>query len=227
MATTPRESGSAGRRALPKLCASTASPPGPAPSEHPTPNCGLLKFAGSANLTVEQVNRRRSEFLTTYGLNVVSIRPEAGAVTIGIARPTRQVIRTEEVWSRWQPTSEWGNHDLLIGVRKMTGEPCTWPQAPATLRTRSLPARREAVSPSSCRTSSLPSRRKHARAGTNRPHRPETGGRLLCLRGPPPLRRPAHCRTGGRILASNGAGGGDGRPLRPTAGGEGSEPRCL
>ena len=51
-----------------------------------TPNCGLLRFAGSANLTVEQVNRRRSELLTTYGLNVVSVRPEAGAVTIGVAR---------------------------------------------------------------------------------------------------------------------------------------------
>jgi S-DNA-T family DNA segregation ATPase FtsK/SpoIIIE len=87
-----------------------------------TPNCGLLKFAGSANLTVEQVNRRRSELLTTYGLNVVSIRPEAGAVTIGVARPTREVIRTEEVWSRWQPTSEWGNQDLLIGVREDDGE---------------------------------------------------------------------------------------------------------
>ena len=87
-----------------------------------TPNCGLLKFAGSANLTVEQVNRRRSELLTTYGLNVVSIRPEAGAVTIGVARPSREVIRTEEVWSRWQPTSEWGNQDLLIGVREDDGE---------------------------------------------------------------------------------------------------------
>ena len=87
-----------------------------------TPNCGLLKFAGSANLTVEQVNRRRSELLTTYGLNVVSIRPEAGAVTIGVARPTREVIRTEEVWSRWQPTSVWGNHELLIGVREDDGE---------------------------------------------------------------------------------------------------------
>ena len=87
-----------------------------------TPNCGLLKFAGSANLTVEQVNRRRSELLTTYGLNVVSVRPEAGAVTIGVARPTREIIRTEEVWSRWQPTNEWGNRDLLIGVREDDGE---------------------------------------------------------------------------------------------------------
>ena len=34
-----------------------------------TPNAGLLKFAGSSNLTVEQVLKRRSEFLTTHGIN--------------------------------------------------------------------------------------------------------------------------------------------------------------
>jgi S-DNA-T family DNA segregation ATPase FtsK/SpoIIIE len=87
-----------------------------------TPNCGLLKFAGSANLTVEQVNKRRSELLTTYGLNVVSVRPEPGAVTVAIERPTRELIRTAEVWSRWRPESEWGNQELLIGVREDDGE---------------------------------------------------------------------------------------------------------
>lgn len=87
-----------------------------------TPNCGLFKFAGSANLTVEQVNKRRSELLTTYGLNVVSVRPEAGAVTIAVARPARELIRTEEVWSRWHPAGAWGNQELLIGVREDDGE---------------------------------------------------------------------------------------------------------
>jgi S-DNA-T family DNA segregation ATPase FtsK/SpoIIIE len=87
-----------------------------------TPNCALLKFAGSANLTVEQLNRRRSELLTTYGLNVISVRPEPGAVTAAVARPTREVIRTEEVWSRWQPSGEWGNEELLVGVREDDGK---------------------------------------------------------------------------------------------------------
>ena len=52
-----------------------------------TPNAALLKFQGSANLTVEQVMRRRSEFLTTHKLNVISIRAEPGVVAIAIARP--------------------------------------------------------------------------------------------------------------------------------------------
>lgn len=86
-----------------------------------TPNCVLLKFAGSANLTVEQVNRRRSELLTTYGLPVAAVRPEPGAVTIAIARPTREVVHTEGVWPRWRPTGPWGNQDLLVGIREDDG----------------------------------------------------------------------------------------------------------
>jgi S-DNA-T family DNA segregation ATPase FtsK/SpoIIIE len=87
-----------------------------------TPNCALIKFAGSSNLTVEQVNRRRSELLTTYGLNVVAIRPEPGLVSLSIARPERRVIPTPDAWARWQPAAGWGNRSLLIGVREDDGE---------------------------------------------------------------------------------------------------------
>jgi S-DNA-T family DNA segregation ATPase FtsK/SpoIIIE len=87
-----------------------------------TPNSALLRFAGSANLTVDQVTRKRSELLTTFGLNVISIRPEPGAVVLAVERPTRKVIGIEELWARWQPeTSGWGNQDLLIGVRENDG----------------------------------------------------------------------------------------------------------
>ena len=47
-----------------------------------TPNAGLIKFVGSNNLTVEQVLKRRSELLTTYGLNVISVTPEPGTVLL-------------------------------------------------------------------------------------------------------------------------------------------------
>ena len=87
-----------------------------------TPNCALIKFAGSSNLTVEQVSRKRSELLTTYGLNVVAIRPEPGLVSISVERPKRRVIQTPELWARWQPTSGWGNRSLLIGVKEDDGE---------------------------------------------------------------------------------------------------------
>ena len=87
-----------------------------------TPNSALLKFAGSANMTVDQVLRRRSELLTTFGLNVISVRPEPGAVVVAVERPEREVVNIQQLWSLWRPAStEWGNQDILIGVRENDG----------------------------------------------------------------------------------------------------------
>ncbi|MDP2322438.1 MAG: FtsK/SpoIIIE domain-containing protein, partial [Gammaproteobacteria bacterium] len=87
-----------------------------------TPNAVLLKFQGATNLTVEQILKRRSEFLTTHGLNIISVRPEAGAVSVAVARPNRQVLRMLDVWSRWQPETTHGNVKLLIGVQEETSD---------------------------------------------------------------------------------------------------------
>lgn len=86
-----------------------------------TPNAALLKFAGSANLTVDQLTKRRSEFLTTHGLSIISIRPEPGVISLAIERPQRQIIHMRDLWSRWRPDSTNGNQDLLIGVREDDG----------------------------------------------------------------------------------------------------------
>jgi DNA segregation ATPase FtsK/SpoIIIE, S-DNA-T family len=83
-----------------------------------TPNAALLKFQGSANLTIEQVLRRRSEFLTTHKLDVISVRGEPGVVVITIARPSRRVLHLQEVWKRWSPDCSSGNHNLLIAVKE-------------------------------------------------------------------------------------------------------------
>jgi S-DNA-T family DNA segregation ATPase FtsK/SpoIIIE len=88
-----------------------------------TPNAALLKFQGSATLTVEQVLKRRSEFLTTHGLNVISVRAEPGVVSIAIARPNRRVLHLADVWKKWNPSCIHGNHDLLIGVREEDSSP--------------------------------------------------------------------------------------------------------
>ena len=88
-----------------------------------TPNAALLKFQGSANLTVEQVLKRRSEFLTTHALNVISVRAEPGVVAIAIARPNRRVLHLPDVWKQWNPNCTHGNHDLLIAVREEDSSP--------------------------------------------------------------------------------------------------------
>ena len=86
-----------------------------------TPNAALLKFQGSANLTVEQVLKRRSEFLTTHRLNLVSVRPEPGVVSIAVARTNRRMLQLDECWQRWKPACSAGNTDLLIGLREEDG----------------------------------------------------------------------------------------------------------
>ena len=88
-----------------------------------TPNAALLKFQGSANLTVEQVLKRRSEFLTTHGLNLISVRAEAGVVALAIARPNRRVLHLPDVWKRWNPNCTRGNYDLLIAVKEEDSSP--------------------------------------------------------------------------------------------------------
>jgi DNA segregation ATPase FtsK/SpoIIIE, S-DNA-T family len=87
-----------------------------------TPNSALLRFAGSANLTVEQVLKRRSEFLTTHGINIISVSPAPGLVCIAVERPHRQLVRIQDVWKRWTPNSVLGNQELLIGIREDNGE---------------------------------------------------------------------------------------------------------
>ncbi len=88
-----------------------------------TPNAALLKFHGSANLTVEQVNKKRSEFLTTHGLNIISVKAEPGVVSIAIARPKRRVLMLAEVWKNWHPKQNGGNVELLLGLKEDDGQP--------------------------------------------------------------------------------------------------------
>ncbi|MHA3771867.1 FtsK/SpoIIIE domain-containing protein [Verrucomicrobiota bacterium sgz303538] len=88
-----------------------------------TPNAALLKFQGSSNLTVEQVLKRRSEFLTTHGLNVISVRAEPGVIAISIARPQRRILSLPEVWQGWNPDCSHGNQTLLIGVKEEDSSP--------------------------------------------------------------------------------------------------------
>ena len=86
-----------------------------------TSNVALLKFAGSKHLTVEQVNKRRLEFLTTHGLNIISVQPGPGTVSIGIARPKREIVDLASVWKRWSPERTTGTQEIAIAIREDDG----------------------------------------------------------------------------------------------------------
>lgn len=88
-----------------------------------TPNAAIIRFQGASNMTVELVLKRRSEFLTTHGLDVISARGEPGAVAVYIARPARQVLHTLDVWKTWAPDTTRGNHQLLVAVKEDDSQP--------------------------------------------------------------------------------------------------------
>ncbi|MER9977745.1 FtsK/SpoIIIE domain-containing protein [Mesorhizobium sp. M0085] len=88
-----------------------------------TPNAAILRFSGSANITVEQVLKRRSELLTSHKLDIISVRPEPGAIAIYVARAERQVVDIQSLWQRWNPTaSTTGAQNILVGVREDDNE---------------------------------------------------------------------------------------------------------
>lgn len=88
-----------------------------------TPNAAIIRFQGASNMTVELVLKRRSEFLTTHALNVISARGEPGAVAVYVARSSRQVLRTLDVWKTWLPDTTRGNHKLLVAVKEDDSQP--------------------------------------------------------------------------------------------------------
>lgn len=101
-----------------------------------TPNCALLKFEGSGNLTVNDVKKRQEEFLTSHGLNITSVKAEAGVVSISIARDKREALHLSKVWKQWDIDRSSFNSRLLIGIKEEDGSPLFFsPQenAPHTL----------------------------------------------------------------------------------------------
>ncbi len=90
-----------------------------------TPNTALIRLQGSDRLTVKDIEQRRSQFLTTHGLNIVSTAARPGEVVLSVARPQREVIL---LWDVWRATprsarSEKANLSLLIGIKELDGEP--------------------------------------------------------------------------------------------------------
>ena len=101
-----------------------------------TPNCAILKFEGSGNLTVNDVKKRQEEFLTSHGLNITSVKAEAGIVSISIARQKRETLYLSKVWKQWTTDQSIFNSKLLIGIKEEDGSPLFFsPQenAPHTL----------------------------------------------------------------------------------------------
>lgn len=88
-----------------------------------TPNAALIRLRGSDRLTVAGVEAKRTQLLTTHGLQIINIAAMPGEVLILIARPNRQVISLAEVWTRRALNRIAGvNLSLVVGIKEVDGE---------------------------------------------------------------------------------------------------------
>lgn len=88
-----------------------------------TPNAALIRLRGSDRLTVAGLEAKRTQLLTTHGLQIINIAAMPGEVLILIARPNRQVISLAEVWARRTLNRIAGvNLSLVVGIKEVDGE---------------------------------------------------------------------------------------------------------
>jgi S-DNA-T family DNA segregation ATPase FtsK/SpoIIIE len=90
-----------------------------------TPNAALVRLQGSDRLQVKDIDSRRSQLLTSHGLNVISVSARPLEIVVSIERPQREVVSLWNVWKsigRSGPTGEL-NLRLLVGLREIDGEP--------------------------------------------------------------------------------------------------------
>lgn len=88
-----------------------------------TPNAALIRLRGSDRLTVAGLEAKRTQLLTTHGLQIINIAAMPGEILILIARPNRQVISLAEVWARRELNRIADiNLSLVVGIKEVDGE---------------------------------------------------------------------------------------------------------
>jgi len=92
-------------------------------SQRLTPNAALIRLRGSDRLTVAGLEAKRTQLLTTHGLQIINIAAMPGEVLLLVARPNRQVISLAEVWARRALNRIAGvNLSLVVGIKEVDGE---------------------------------------------------------------------------------------------------------
>ena len=89
-----------------------------------TPNAVRIRFRGSDDMTVNKVERRRQELLTSHAIRVIDIIPAAKEVIIMVARPKRAILYLKDVWhQRDLPESApESNSSLVLGACEEDGK---------------------------------------------------------------------------------------------------------
>jgi DNA segregation ATPase FtsK/SpoIIIE, S-DNA-T family len=94
-----------------------------------TPNTGLV-YVGGRTLTVAWLERKRTDLLTRYGLDIVRISPMPGQIAIGLRRPARAILHLADAWlKRASDPIEGQRTSPLLGEKEDDGSLCYLPLA--------------------------------------------------------------------------------------------------
>lgn len=86
-----------------------------------TPNAAIITFEGSAHISVARIQKEESEFLTTYGIEILQLRPGSGVIAVTVKRPHRRMLHTAQVLYDFFNSKEFKPHSeqVIVGVREM------------------------------------------------------------------------------------------------------------
>ena len=85
-----------------------------------TPNGALLTFRGHPSLTVDRIEKRQVQLLTTHGIEVVDVRPGRGRISLFVKREKRAKVPLASTWLG----ADWPNREpgemmsFILGARE-------------------------------------------------------------------------------------------------------------
>ncbi|WP_027528697.1 FtsK/SpoIIIE domain-containing protein [Bradyrhizobium sp. Ec3.3] len=89
-----------------------------------TPNAGLLRIKGSKSLTIDKLEKQRTNLKTIHGLDIIRITAELGSILIAFRRPSRTILHLADAWLRrtLSSTAPESNLAFLLGEKEDDGE---------------------------------------------------------------------------------------------------------
>jgi DNA segregation ATPase FtsK/SpoIIIE, S-DNA-T family len=85
-----------------------------------TPNGALIAFRGHPTLTLEKIERRKSELLTTYGIDVADVQPGRQRISVFVKRDQRAKVPLASTWLRadWPDREPGAGTSFIVGARE-------------------------------------------------------------------------------------------------------------
>lgn len=85
-----------------------------------TPNGALITFKGHHTLTVDKIEKKTGELLTTYGVEVIDVRPGRGQISLFVKRDKRAKVHLASTWLQapWPEYSSGVMTSFILGARE-------------------------------------------------------------------------------------------------------------